>query len=207
MNENKIRDSKNIIPETSEYLKEDIFEEFKKRSTNKSYSKPVYNRKRLFITTLSCILLALVISIIIPMSTVTGYNSSTTPAVIGTEDGLPEASSSPRSPGKILDGSKGGSSFFSGMSGAPSGYGGESAPTESAPKDDTSYDSNSIYRKTLTSSCVNDNDEFAYWNKLNTFLEDQKEGKFKSFYEEFAFKTLNRIKITLPKGVSGTTRA
>ena len=34
MNENKIRDSKNVIPETSEYLKEDIFEEFKKRSTN-----------------------------------------------------------------------------------------------------------------------------------------------------------------------------
>ena len=55
----------------------------------------------------------------------------------------------------------------------------------------------------LTACAYNDNDHFSFWQSLLT--SDQKGPcLFESFYENFAFKTANRIKIKVPTNMDVT---
>ena len=198
MNDDRIRESKYAIPEANSNLKESIIDEYDNLSRAKSYKKAVTKKNRLFVPTLSCIILALIVAIttiFIPLSTdeYKSYSSTTDYSVI---EGFPAWAVSGRRGSKSGDG-------FSSSSPRPSG---EMAPSESALDssmggsfDDADYsesDKNyTPYIKTLTSSCVDDNEEFEYWEKLNA-------DNFKTYSEQSAFRTLNRIKITLPKGIT-----
>lgn len=217
MREDKIRDSKYVIPDVNDNLKDIIFEEYQTKNKVKANNNLSYKRKNLVMPTLITLLLALTLALSVAFIPAfnknysSGYTedlSDITPIGDKGEYYIPSSkdgdgkgysvSDSAKTPSKgderALD-----SSF------SPS----ESMASESGDLDTIisgvetgPYENNANYVKTLTSSCVDDNEEFDYWVKLNTYMDDQTEGSFKEFYNSFSFKTLNRIKITLPKNIS-----
>ena len=217
MREDKIRDSKYVIPDVNDNLKDIIFEEYQTKNKAKANNNLSYKRKNLVMPTLITLLLALTLALSVAFIPAfnknysSGYTedlSDITPIgdkgeyyIPGSKDGDGKGysvSDSAKTPSKgderALD-----SSF------SPS----ESMASESGDLDTIisgvetgPYENNANYVKTLTSSCVDDNEEFDYWVKLNTYMDDQTDGSFKEFYNSFSFKTLNRIKITLPKNIS-----
>lgn len=92
-------------------------------------------------------------------------------------------------------------------------YGGEAeggiVPKESGvePRDTDGEDPTQYFVAShqLTASVNWDNDKFDFWKSLQTSNQEGK-GEFQSYYEKYAFKTYNRIKITLPKGVIATVK-
>ena len=52
----------------------------------------------------------------------------------------------------------------------------------------------------LTACAYNDNDHFSFWQSLLTSTQEGP-GLFESFYENFLFKTANRIKIKVPSNM------
>ena len=55
----------------------------------------------------------------------------------------------------------------------------------------------------LTACAYNDNDHFSFWQSLLTSTQEGP-GLFENFYENFAFKTANRIKIKVPTNMDVT---
>ena len=197
MNDDRIRESKYAIPDVNSNLKESIIDEYNSLNKEKTYKKALNKNSRLFVPTLSCILLALIVAIstvFIPLS-----KNESSSAYIDDDGGwsIPVESAS-RETGRRSDSSKSGTDF-AGLgrteSGIDSGYlSGDSSFSEEASA--PSADKNSTpYIKTLTSSCVDDNEEYEYWKSLNA-------DSFKTYSEQTAFRTLNRIKVTLPKGIT-----
>ncbi len=52
----------------------------------------------------------------------------------------------------------------------------------------------------LTACAYDDNDHYSFWQSLVTSNQEG-DGIFKNYYSQFTFTTMNRIKITVPKGV------
>ncbi|MBP5342731.1 VWA domain-containing protein [bacterium] len=188
MNEDKIRKSKEIIPKLNDNLKQNIIEEYDLKTTKKQRKTAGFKLIRILAPILSSVLILFVVSLSI-IASVSIKDSGT---------GMTEDhSSTPASTfEKVISGydiKDGGLSLFDYIS----------ESTSSRSDDDYIGDKDSsnstIYTPSqLTSSCVDDNIEYDYFKSLLTYTSDQKEGKFKIFYDEFSFKTLNRIKITVP---------
>jgi len=66
--------------------------------------------------------------------------------------------------------------------------------------DDDELEEVGILPGQLTAAAYNDNDSFEFWRGLLSSSQEA-EGIFKNYYEQFAFKTYNRIKINVPISV------
>lgn len=105
----------------------------------------------------------------------------------------------------------------------------ELAPSGDAPSGDTDYKSDGYYGEAfdisgdydiytfesersinisshqLTASVNWDNEKFDYWKELIS-TNQKGDGEFKKFYENYAFNTYYRIKISVPKGIYATVK-
>lgn len=219
MREDKIRDSKYVIPDVNDNLKDIIFEEYQTKNKAKANNNLSYKRKNLVMPTLITLLLALTLALSVAFIPAfnRNYSSGYTEDLSGItpigDKGEYYIPSSKDGDGKGYSVSDSAKTPSKGDGSTPKTYEfSESGPSSSMDSGEFDfvmsigkigpYENNENYVKTLTSSCVDDNEEFDYWVKLNTYMDDQTDGSFKEFYNSFSFKTLNRIKIILPKNIS-----
>ena len=90
--------------------------------------------------------------------------------------------------------------FISSCSAARPDMGDFSAGSESTPPNSETEEEPIIEPGQLTACAYNDNDHFNFWQSLLTSNQEEF-GEFKSYYDQFAFKTYNRIKIIVPSNM------
>ena len=90
--------------------------------------------------------------------------------------------------------------FISSCSATRPDMGDFSAGSESTPPNGETEEEPIIEPGQLTACAYNDNDHFNFWQSLLTSNQEEF-GEFKSYYDQFAFKTYNRIKIIVPSNM------
>lgn len=90
--------------------------------------------------------------------------------------------------------------FISSCSATKPDMGDFSAGSESTPPNGETEEEPIIEPGQLTACAYNDNDHFNFWQSLLTSNQEEF-GEFKSYYDQFAFKTYNRIKIIVPSNM------
>jgi len=210
----KIKESKKIIPEMSSNLKESIIDEFddKKRKVKTLHLK----MKKILLSSLS-ILLIVSISTIVVMQNKKMAKSMNDIADVG-DYSDPSFSDSI---GKTKAESSDKYIYYSSSS--------EESIESSTPSDDVSdisiyakkerevldssteviteeFDDQKEYKSgQLTSSALNDNDEYEYFKNL-LMKGQEAEGLFYQYNKDFDFNLQNRIKVTVDKGLSGKVK-